>query len=358
MVRGSRRLISTGAAVMLLAVVTACGNAAPPGSESAAGAPAAAGFPVTVADCNGLESTFEQPPQRAVPLSAPMMEFLFWLGVQDRILATGEAPTGLAYPEQFRAGAERIEVIADPFVPGQDYLGVPFEALLEKQADFVVSDYTTTFVSFSQQDLTQRGIPSYLTVGNECTEGRTGPRVDLQAVQQDVENLGKVFGVPDRAAELVAGMDATVAGVAGRLPGGADRPRVLYLSGEFMSADQPGSAYGNQHVLNAILELAGARNVFSDVDAAYQTVGWEEMAARDPDVILVGGYGYGGQEDYDKVIAAARDTLATHPATRNLRVVTEGRVFDIDGWLVGAAGVRNADGVAAVARLVHPTAFP
>lgn len=357
MVRGSRRLISTGVATGLLAVVTACGGSAPPGAEPAAGAPATSGFPVSVRDCKGLESTYDQPPDRVVPLSAPMMEFLFWLGVQDRIIATGEIPTGLAYPEQFRAGAEQIEVIADPFVPGEEYLGVPFEALLEKQADFVVSDYTTTFVSFSQQDLTQRGIPSYLTLGNECTESLAGPRVDLQAVQQDIENLGQIFGVPERAADLVAGMNATVTGVAGKVSDGADRPTVLYLSGEFMTADAPGSAYGNRHVLNAILELAGAKNVFSDVDAAYQTVGWEEMAARDPDVIILGSYGYGGQQDYDKVIAAARDTLATHPATRNLRAVTESRVFDIDGWLVGAAGVRNADGVAAVARLVHPTAF-
>jgi iron complex transport system substrate-binding protein len=286
-----------------------------------------------------------------------MMEFLFWLGVQDRIIATGEAPTGLTFPEQFRAQAEQIEVIAEPFVPGKEYLGVPFEALLNKRPDFVVSDFTTTFVSFSQKDLAQRGIPSYLTLSNDCEGGFTSPRTDLRAVQQDIENLGRIFGVPDRAAELVDQMNAKVAEVATRVRD-ANRPTVLYLSGEFITADKPGSALGNRHVVNAILELAGAKNVFADVDAAYQTVGWEEMAARDPDIILIGSYGYGGQEDYDKIITSARKVLSTNPATRNLRAVAQGRMYDINGSLLGSANVRNADGVAAVARIVHPTAFP
>lgn len=349
------RCTAAAAAALATALVTACGG--PPPAPPVTSGPVT-GYPVEVADCNARPVALERPPTRVVPLSSPAMEFLFWLGVQDRIAATGEVPTGIGYPEQFRAQAAALEVIAEPFVPGQEHRGVAFESLLRVGADFVLTDYTSTFAAFDQDDLRQRGIPSYLTISNDCPAGLTGPQTDLRAAQKDIENLGRVFGVPERAAELIAKMNVTTDTVARALSGSTERPTVLYLLGDYASDRDPGPAYGNRSVVNAIIELAGARNVFADLDVAFQSVGWEEITARDPDVIIISSYGYGGRQDYDAIVARTRAQLATNPATRNLRAVTGGRIADVNAWLVDAAGVRSADGVAAVARIVHPGRVP
>ncbi len=348
-------------ATLLVAACAACGesaseettattaDAATPGSSAAV-----AGFPVTVADCKGLSQTYPAPPNRIVSLSASAMETLYWLGVGDRIVGTAEGPyTETQFPTQFRAAAKSVEVIADPYVPGQDYLGVTFERLLAKQADFVYSDFTTTFVSFSQAELKDRGIPSYLSFSTDCPEA--GAQTNLDLVYKEIRDVGQILGRSTEAEAVVAAMQNKLADVAANV-GSRPKPRVLYLGGDSITAEAPSSAIGNRHVVNAILGLAGAENVFDNLDTGYQEVGWEEMAAQNPDVIVltVGNYVEG---DYQQVIDKAKTVLREHPATRNLAAVVNDRIVDIDAWLTGAGGVRNADAVVDLARKFHPDAF-
>lgn len=353
--------------IAFLVVLSACSDASDSASEGTDGESDAVSsseeseeFPVTVEDCNGLSFTYDEAPERLVPLSATAMEFLYWLEVEDRIAGTGEEPTGQVFPEQFREHAESVEALADPFVPGETYLGVTFETLLAADGDFVFTDFESTFASFSQEDLQEREIPSYFAFSVDCAEATNAPQTTLDLVYRDIENLGAIVGAPAKADEIVAEMEADVADVQERLDdlSDSDRPTVWLMIADNASDETPGPARGNRNVFNAIAEQAGGKNAFADADEGLVSgAGWEDVANTDPDVILMAAYGYGGPEDFDSAIEEGRELLQRNPAMRNLDAVTEDRILTIDYWLLGGGSVRNADAIVELAEGLHPDAF-
>ncbi|WP_326553915.1 ABC transporter substrate-binding protein [Micromonospora sp. NBC_01813] len=343
------------AAVAVAMTVAACGEAtrSPDPQASAPGE----GYPVTVQECDGKDVTVAQKPERVVPLSATMLEYLFWLGVEDAVVGSGESVRPGTFPPQFQAAGEQVRSLTGPYVPGS-YDPVSREVLLAERPDLVISDFTSTFEASgaaSQADLAERGIASYLAFSTDCAPVAAA-QTTLDLVYRDLDNVGRLMGVPQRAQELVTDMRATVADVQSRVAD-ADRPTVWAYTVEEAQETSPGSALGNRHTVNAVIELAGGRNVFGDLDDSFAATTWEEIPRRDPDVILLLSYGYGGEQERQEAFAAGREALATNPATRSMRAVREERFATLDYWLVGAGSVRNADGVAELARQLHPDAF-
>jgi iron complex transport system substrate-binding protein len=109
----------------------------------------------------------------------------------------------------------------------------------------------------------------------------------LEALYTDLTNLGKLFGVEERAATLVAGFQKEIARTRARAPKDSRRPTVfLYDSGE----DQPFTS-GRYAAPDQIIGEAGGTNLLHDVADSWTTVGWETVVERNPDVILICDYG-------------------------------------------------------------------
>ncbi len=60
--------------------------------------------------------------------------------------------------------------------------------------------------------------------------------------------------------------------------------------------DPPFTA-GGKTVLSRIIGRAGGENIFSDLDADWTHVSWEEVVARKPDIVLIHSYPHDGQSD-------------------------------------------------------------
>ena len=123
----------------------------------------------------------------------------------------------------------------------------------------------------------------------------TGPALDARGIAHlglrpdgiaDVRaillQLGRVVEREERARALVAELDGQIAEVRARV---ADRPRVraAYLLG----GDPPYVA-GPGTFLAELMEVAGAENVFGDLDQLYAPVSVEEVLVRAPEVLVVG----------------------------------------------------------------------
>src|SRR5699024_2101774 len=135
------------------------------------------------------------------------------------------------------------------------------------------------------------GIPSYV-LSESCRQGETSDRGTMdpiQALYTDVENLGTIFNVPDRADALVERYKQTIADAQDTVVEDGEDPDVfLYDSG----TDQPFTV-GTNAAASAVIENAGGRNIFDDIDDSWTTVTFEAAANRDPDVILIVDYGQG-----------------------------------------------------------------
>jgi iron complex transport system substrate-binding protein len=299
-----------------------------------------------------------------VTLTYSMREMMFWLGVQDRVVSTGTPPEPGQMPAGFDAEAQEVRRLTDFYESASAYDPVPEEVLLGEEPDFVVGAFSSHFDpesgAASQERLAELGVPSYQAFSLSCSSALTGPLDDLELTYRDLENLGAVMGVPDRAEDLVGEMEATLEGVQEQLadlPDG-ERPGVFAWEADEMSeGDATPYATGSRQTINGVIHLAGGRNVFADEDFDYERVGWEAVAERDPDVILVITYATGDEAEDEARWREAEDFLRSNAATRNLPAVQEGRFAHLLYEEGSAGGVRNAAAVEDLAGQLHPDLF-
>ncbi|GGU93116.1 hypothetical protein GCM10010211_69890 [Streptomyces albospinus] len=111
---------------------------------------------------------------------------------------------------------------------------------------------------------------------------------DLSAVEADITSLGAVTGTSAKAKELVAGMKEKVGAVQKAVGGTAEGKRPTYFFFDYEAGTKQPTVICNRQVANAVITLAGARNVFADCNSDRKQVGWEDVIAKNPDWIQLG----------------------------------------------------------------------
>lgn len=320
-------------AATLVLVLAACG-------AQVEQAPPPAGGPVAVTNCDRAVS-YPAPPRRVVTNDINTAEMMFALGLGDRMAGyvLSEGQNGGVAGSPWRADFERLPRLSDE---------LSVEVARAANADLVFAGWNYGFSEArgtTPDTLAAVGIPSYLLT-ESCRNGRGSARgimPPLDALYADVANLGTIFGVPDRAAALVAEYRRTVDAATASVPPGP-RPRVfLYDSG----IDQPftsGRGGGPQDVITR----AGGENVFADLDDSWTTVGWEPVTRRDPQVFLINDYGGG-----EPVSAAEKETLLrTFGPTASTTAAREGRFFVLP-YAALVSGPRNPQAIADLAAFLQ-----
>jgi iron complex transport system substrate-binding protein len=328
--------------LFLLALTSGCtaapGNVAEPPAApgNVAGPPAspeneraASGYePVTLTNC-GREVTFSRPPERAVTMNQAAAEILLALGLEESMVGTAYLDDSIL-PE-LRAAYETVPVLADQY-PTQ-------EVLLAAEPDFVYGSYASAFgdeAAGSREQLASLGIGSYLSPV-ACEDRALRPEiVTMQTVFDEIRDLGRIFGVGARAEELIASMEAELAEIR-PTEDTTTRPTIFWYDSE----DPPyaGACCGAP---NAIIELAGGTNIFADAPGSWSTVTWEEVVARDPEVIVLIEAEWSPAEE-------KRRELMENPAYASIRAVREQHFVVID-FSYTTAGIRN---VRAATMLAH-----
>jgi iron complex transport system substrate-binding protein len=108
--------------------------------------------------------------------------------------------------------------------------------------------------------------------------------------------------------------------------------------------ETPLMTIGAGSFLTELVEIAGGRNVFDDLDGPSPQVAFEEVLRRNPQYVL-------GRPE-------TAGTLSTSTRWRRLPAVRDGRVLVMDTALVGRPGVRLGEAAVSLAKLLHPTVTP
>ncbi|MET8863783.1 ABC transporter substrate-binding protein [Nonomuraea sp. NPDC004580] len=323
--------IASAAVALLLA---GCGTSVTPASPGAGAAAA-----VTLENC-GREVVVNDAPKAAVGMHPAQTELLLRLGLADRIAGQAQAKAQ-ALPEDVAPLAAGIPVIGGVTPPSR-------EDLLAVKPDFVYSPTTYEFTAeqgfASIEQLEQAGVSVYVANGG-CKDRRmTGEVTDLFT---DLKNIGKIFGVDDAAAGLIAKSRAELDKVAKALAG-VKKLRVaqVYVDGTTLQAIGAGVEYD-------ILRLAGADNVYTPEQPAFAkffaaTITPESLAAERPDALVFSVYD-------DKHEAATRKYLTTTfpdmPAVRDDRLIAVSSADVFPGTLGNVSIVRQ------IAERLYPDAF-
>jgi iron complex transport system substrate-binding protein len=160
----------------------------------------------------------------------------------------------------------------------------------------------------------------------------------LDEVTQTAEVVANVLGEPDRGQDLLAELRRSVAELRER--GTAIGPKATVLVLEW-----PSPPWLAGHWVPDMVAVAGGKNVPQQMmrrGAPSIRVSWQEIAANDPDLIIVAPCGY------DRAAAAAAiGELESQPAWTALRAVRNGAVYPVEAnrfW--SRPGPRLLDGIA------------
>ena len=281
-----------------------------------------------------MEETFTSAPTHAIASGDQMADFFFDLGLENNMAGFTRGScwsTVSQYPAR-----DTVHKMAPD---GTGLSKVSKEDIIATGCDFMMGwDSLFSDNNFSVSFCLEHGIIPYFPYC--CSDSAT-----FEDIYKDYEVLGNVFGVQELAAEKVQAMKDKLAYVEETL--GAEvyeNPiRVfVYDSGE----DAPFTAC--QGMPGDMIKRAGGISIFDDIEKGWATPSWEEVVARDPDVILI--------LDYDYDTDAKIEFLKNNDFTKNLRAVKEGRIYSACcADMQGSAG--SAGTVEIMAKQFYPDKF-
>ncbi|WP_102224947.1 ABC transporter substrate-binding protein [Acidimangrovimonas sediminis] len=286
----------------------------------------ASGFPVTVRSCD-REVTFDAAPKRAVSNDVNLTEMMLVLGLRDHMVGYTGISGWKTLDPAYRDGITELPELSAKY-PTK-------EVLLGADADFYFAGWNYGMRvggAVTPATLKPYGIKVY-ELTESCVHIMKMPKASMADLYDDLLNLGRIFGVEERAEKLVAGYRKELAQFRAGLSPLKHPPRVfVYDSGE----QKPFTA-GAYAMPTALIEAAGGHNVMDDVQTSWTKVGWESVIAANPDVIVIINYG--------KVTAKQKEAfLEDNPALANIPAV-KNRRFAVLQYAEATPGPRNIDAI-------------
>ncbi len=322
------------------------------GGGDAAGRGSGGGFPVTVTDCSGARTTFDAPPKAIVTSNASSLELLLRLGVGARVVGTGFPPGKGALPAPYDAQARAVPVLGTGIIPKERLLGSGADVYVDTFG--AMGGMAAAGTIPTPAEYRAAGIRQVFLKSTACAARRTAPMTDLSAVEDDITALGAVTGADAAARRLVAGMRSTVSAVTAAVAGVPQARRPTYFLFDYDAGTRQPSVVCDRQIANAVITLAGARNVFGDCHGTFRQVGWEDVISRDPDWIQLAVRNQGSPAADAKAFDAAERWLKSDPATRGMTAVRDDRFLRIRSEQTTIAGVGDADTVRQIARTLYP----
>jgi iron complex transport system substrate-binding protein len=241
------------------------------------------------------------------------------------IVSTSAMPEGLA-------PAEIDAFVVGALHRGEDLYHLDEGALAGLDADLVVTQdlcaVCAVDVSVVDEALAHLGCTADVLTVDPHT---------LEEVLASVGTLGAATGTGPRAEELVASLRARLADVV-RRTAGRPRPRTLVL-------EWTDPAFAPGHWVPEMVAAAGGESVLGTAGEKSYRVGWDEVRAAGPDVVVCAPCGFG----LDQSVGLAREMVAAGVLGA-----------DVPVWAVDAnasfarPGPRLVDGVEALAGILHP----
>jgi len=250
------------------------------------------------------------------------------------------------YPPQVRS----LPVVSKP--------ALPLEGLSQKEIDRAVATHLATGESLYRvdevlldelhpdivftQDLCQVCAPSGNELGRALNEMSQPPQVlsltprNLAEISENILAIGDATGRNEAARQLVEESQDRIHRVVAAV---ADAPRRCVT---FLEWTEP--LFCGGHWVPEMVTAAGGEDPLGQPGADSRRITWDDVAASEPEMIIVAPCGYGLKEAIE--------------VARRLPRITDAEVYAVDANAYFARpGPRVAEGVELLAHLFHPDRF-
>jgi iron complex transport system substrate-binding protein len=280
-------------------------------------------------------------------------EALFAIGLGDRVVGVTHecdfppeaamrlSVTASALDLSDLTSAEIDRAVSESVLDGRPLYAIDEAVWGEIEPDIVVTQELCAVCAVSRDEVagvvTARGVDAELLDFSPAT---------LNEVLTSIVGLGTRLGADGAADELTAGMRSRLERVRAALAEVETSPRVFFC--EWLEPPYVGG-----HWVPDMISLAGGTDVAGMVGEPSFKIRWEDVAAREPDVVVIAPCGFDLDRTLEEVIPLE---LSAHLLGTPAR--QESRVFAVDGnAYFSRAGPRLVDGVELLAFLLHPEAY-
>lgn len=268
---------------------------------------------ITIIDSFDRSVTIEKAAVRVVSIAPSVTETIFALGKGDILKGRTDY---CDYP----AAAQGIPSIGSLREPD-------IEAIAELEPDIVIA--STHFTKESLDKLTALSISVVVLANQNSFDG----------AYRTIEDIARLTGAEDEGKALISSMKTTVNEVKEAVTG-RDKPSVYYVIGFGEYGD---FTAGGDTFINQIIEMAGGNNIASGIK------GWsfslEQIVESDPDIVVCSKFWN------------TKDSIIITNGYMDLRAVKNEQLFEIDNNMLDRQGPRLAEGLKALAEIIHPDVF-
>ncbi|MFI3257431.1 MAG: cobalamin-binding protein [Spirochaetales bacterium] len=195
-------------------------------------------------------------PQRIVSLSPAATEIIFALGAGEKLVARTDFCN---YPQE----AQNI-----PSVGGFDGKSFSVESIIAQNPDFVYA--SKNMHDYLKTPLESYGIQIYLSDAQS-----------FDAIFAEITDISHIIGKEENGIALITDMQNTLDIIKSKIS--IYEPKTLYWE----IWNSPYMSIGASSYLQEVIEYAGAKNIFSDIEQAYPVVSEEAIIAGNPDIIII-----------------------------------------------------------------------
>ncbi|TYR80479.1 cobalamin-binding protein [Priestia megaterium] len=213
-------------------------------------------------------------------------------------------------------------------------LSIDMDLVAELKPDLVIASLSVPGMEKNIEALKERNLPYIILNPNS-----------LEDIRNDLLELGKRLNVEKYARDVAARYDALIKDYR-EISSTIEQKPTLYW--EWWP--KPIFTPGKTNWLTEISELAGGKNLFSDLDTASVQTDWEYVKTRQPDHICLAWVGVQTKKVNKKVVEKRVGWEELSIADNHIHILEE--------WLYCRPSPRLLVGLQKLASLIHPDRFP
>ncbi len=264
------------------------------------------------------------------------IEMLLALGLRDKIIGYAGPFTEDKISPEYRWALSGIPALSKKYID--------FKTLYKAKPDLFISGYKYGLDTDKKKGLTPEVLAKNFIKTYAITDSTP---VSLENIYTDIENLGIIFDVQDKAEDIIYSMKVDADIIVRRVSAMRIRkPLNVFI---YTGCDKSGNflrSVGNKNIVNSLLEMVKARNIFSDVNDSDIQVQWQDVIARNPDVIII-------LESCMKSGGKYKQAILRNPLLKRIKAVRNKRIHIVPIENV-YQGVRAVKGLELITRSLYP----
>lgn len=210
-----------------------------------------------------------------------------------------------------------------------DMLNPDLEKIISLDSDIIFINNLTAF--YTKNSLLSLSNPTIITITNSET---------LKGIEDDIYFLGNVLSADDKAKEIVYNMCAKIKEIKD-IGDTITNKKTVYFE---ISALPNLYSFGSNVYLDDIINIIGAKNIFSDRNE-WISVSEEEVVYLNPDIIFT-------SVDYvDNPVAE----ITNRAAWRDINAIKKGRVFFVEGTSLPTHNIVSS--IILMAKYIYPEEY-